>query len=65
MNSIKLFNKFSTKMLKNNVNLQLMTNLADKFLFSIFKLINKVRFFIFNIYYKIIFIDIRNKKRKY
>ena len=52
-------------MLKNNINLQLMTNLADKFLFSIFKLINKVRFFIFNIYYKIIFIDFRNKKRKY
>ena len=49
-------------MVNNNINLQLMINLEDKFLFSVFKLLNKVRFNIYNI---ITYIDIRNKKRKY
>lgn len=52
-------------MVNNNTNLQLMINLADKFLFSVFKLLNKVRFFIFNINHIITYIDIRNRKRKY
>ena len=64
-NSIDLFVKISTKFLKNDINIQLMINFADKFLFSVFKLINKVRIFLFNFFiFKIYFIDIGNKKRK-
>ena len=44
LNSIRLFKEFSINMVNNNINLQLMINLADKFLFSVFKLLNKVRF---------------------
>ena len=39
-----------------------MIYLTDKFLFSVFKLINKVRIIIYLFLYNI---DIRNKKRKF
>ena len=61
-----MFNTISTQLIKNEINMELMQNITDKFLCSLIKLITKVRLFIlFNSYINIIFIVIRNKKGEY
>ena len=44
---IEIFNKTSRILLKNEMNIKIIIDWNDKFLFSVFKLINKVRLFLF------------------
>lgn len=44
-NCTNFFNNISTELIKNQINLDLMQNMTDKFLFSLFKLILKVRLY--------------------
>ena len=41
-NCVKLFNRISKKLINNEINMDLILNIADKFFFSVFKLIKKV-----------------------
>ena len=45
-NSIYLFNKLSIKLIENDIDIKLIINYTDQFLFSIIKLIDKVRLLI-------------------
>lgn len=50
---MNIFNKVSLDLIKNKINIKKISNIIDKFLFSIFKLLNKVRnIIIFNNYIK-------------